>query len=167
MKNEKFRNKNRKKEEFQVRTDLALEQRECVPGDGGEIAGVSLREWTGEQSLVKLSEVRILDGRGAEAMGKPQGTYLTLEAPQLAKRGEECQEAVSRELAIQIQRLSASLLKHHLTGREGNEAEAGIRILAVGLGNHLVTPDSLGPETIGNLQMTRHLESQMGPGFLQ
>lgn len=153
------------KREFQVRTDLALEQRECVPGDGGEIAGVSLREWTGEQSLVKLSEVRILDGRGAEAMGKPQGTYLTLEAPQLAKGGEECQEAVSRELAIQIQRLSASLLKHHRTGREGNEAEAGIRILAVGLGNHLVTPDSLGPETIGNLQMTRHLESQMGPGF--
>ena len=76
------------KREFQVRTDLALEQRECVPGDGGEIAGVSLREWTGEQSLVKLSEVRILDGRGAEAMGKPQGTYLTLEAPQLAKGGE-------------------------------------------------------------------------------
>lgn len=75
------------KREFQVRTDLALEQRECVPGDGGEIAGVSLREWTGEQSLVKLSEVRILDGRGAEAMGKPQGTYLTLEAPQPGKGG--------------------------------------------------------------------------------
>ena len=83
------------KREFQIRTDLALEQRECVPGDGGEIAGVSLREWTGEQSLVKLSEVRILDSRGAAAMGKPQGTYLTLEAPQLAKGGEECQEAVS------------------------------------------------------------------------
>ena len=94
------------KREFQVRTDLALEQRECVPGDGGEISGVSLREWTGEQSQVNLSEVRILDSRGAKAMGKPMGTYLTLEAPRMAKGGEECQEAVSRELALQIQRLS-------------------------------------------------------------
>lgn len=153
------------KREFQVRTDLALEQRECVPGDGGEISGVSLREWTGEQSQVNLSEVRILDSRGAKAMGKPMGTYLTLEAPRMAKGGEECQEAVSRELALQIQRLSASLLNRHPADRAENEGEAGLRILAVGLGNHLVTPDSLGPETIGNLQMTRHLESQMGPGF--
>lgn len=151
--------------DFQIRTDLALEQRECVPGDGGEIAGVSLREWDGEESLVKLSEVRILDSRGAAAMGKPQGIYLTLESPQLAKGGEECQEAVSRELARQILRLSDSLLKQHRTGGKGNKENAGIRILAVGLGNHLVTPDSLGPETIGNLQMTRHLESQMEAGF--
>ena len=83
----------------------------------------------------------------------------------MAKGGEECQEAVSRELALQIQRLSASLLNRHPADRAENEGEAGLRILAVGLGNHLVTPDSLGPETIGNLQMTRHLESQMGPGF--
>jgi len=29
---------------FTVRTDLAVEERESFPGDGGEISGVSLRE---------------------------------------------------------------------------------------------------------------------------
>ena len=133
MKNEKFRNKNGKKRisgSYRPGSGTAGMRSRGRRRNSRRVSG----EWTGEQSLVKLSEVRILDGRGEEAMGKPQGTYLTLEAPQLAKGGEECQEAVSRELAIQIQRLSASLLKHHLTGREGNEAEAGIRILAVGNG---------------------------------
>ncbi len=30
---------------FEVRTDLAVEEKESFPGDGGEISGVSLREW--------------------------------------------------------------------------------------------------------------------------
>ena len=30
---------------FDIRTDLALEQRESFEGDGGEISGVKLKEW--------------------------------------------------------------------------------------------------------------------------
>ena len=74
----------KEKPDFEVRTDLALEERESFPGDGGEIAGVSLREWQDKEKQVKLTEVKILDERGAKAMGKPEGTYLTLEADQLA-----------------------------------------------------------------------------------
>ena len=81
---------------FEVRTDLALEQRESFPGDGGEVSGVSLREWHEDKSHIKLTEVKILDENGAKAMGKPQGTYLTLEADQLAKKDEDYHaEAVS------------------------------------------------------------------------
>ena len=144
----------KEKPDFEVRTDLALEERESFPGDGGEIAGVSLREWQDKAKQVKLTEVKILDQRGAKAMGKPKGTYLTLEADQLAEKEEEYHEQVSEELAKHIRRL----ISHMVQGEEW-------KILVVGLGNPSVTPDALGPKAVGHLQVTRHLEQQYGEGF--
>ena len=40
-------------------------------------------------------------------------------------------------------------------------------VLVVGLGNSSVTPDSLGPRVLGNLQVTRHLDGQYGDTFLK
>ena len=40
-------------------------------------------------------------------------------------------------------------------------------VLVVGLGNRSVTPDSLGPRVLGNLQVTRHLDGQYGDTFLK
>ncbi|MCI9535626.1 MAG: GPR endopeptidase [Lachnospiraceae bacterium] len=103
---------------------------------------------------VKLTEVKILDQRGAKAMGKPKGTYLTLEADQLAEKDEDYHEQVSEELAKHIRRL----ISHMVQGEEW-------KILVVGLGNPSVTPDALGPKAVGHLQVTRHLEQQYGEGF--
>lgn len=148
---------------LEVRTDLALEERESFPGNGGEVTGVSLREWREEKSSVKFTEVKILDERGQKAMGKPCGTYLTLEADVLAKKEEGYHEEVSEELARQIQRLAWSLMK-----REGSKKKwIQTRILVVGLGNTMVTPDALGPKVISHLEVTRHLELQYGTGFLK
>ena len=144
----------KEKPDFEVRTDLALEERESFPGDGGEIAGVSLQEWQDKAKQVKLTEVKILDQRGAKAMGKPKGTYLTLEADQLAEKDEDYHEQVSEELAKHIRRL----ISHMVQGEEW-------KILVVGLGNPSVTPDALGPKAVGHLQVTRHLEQQYGEGF--
>ena len=84
---------------FPVRTDLALENRESFEGDGGEVSGVALREWVHKKSRVKLTEVKILNSQGAQAMGKPMGTYLTLEANQLLKEDEEYHSQIAGELA--------------------------------------------------------------------
>ncbi|NBH33189.1 GPR endopeptidase [Clostridiaceae bacterium] len=149
----------KEKPDFEVRTDLALEERESFPGDGGEVSGVSLREWQEESSQVKLTEVKILDEQGEKAMGKPQGTYLTLEADQLAQKDEDYHENVAKELAKQIQRLIGCM-----EGQEKSSLEDR-RILVVGLGNPSVTPDALGPKAVGHLQVTRHLEQQYGTGF--
>ncbi len=147
----------KEKPDFEVRTDLALEERESCPGDGGEIAGVSLREWKEEKSQVKLTEVKILDENGARAMGKPQGTYLTLEADQMAQKDEDYHELVSEELAKHIRQLIRDIT--------GEERENSLKILVVGLGNPSVTPDALGPKAVGHLQVTRHLDQQYGEGF--
>ena len=139
---------------FEIRTDLAVEEKESFPGDGGEVTGVTLREWRRAFSKIKMTEVAILDEQGARAMGKPKGTYLTLEADQLAEKDEYYHEQVSEELAKHIRRL----ISHMVQGEEW-------KILVVGLGNPSVTPDALGPKAVGHLQVTRHLEQQYGEGF--
>lgn len=151
---------------FEVRTDLALEQRESFPGDGGEVSGVSVREWHEDESCVKLTEVKILDDHGAKAMGKPRGTYLTLEAGQLAQKDEDYHAEVSEELAKQIKKLIRRLMGEEMKeeGRISHHPE-GLKILAVGLGNPSVTPDALGPKVLNHLQVTRHLNQQYGEDF--
>lgn len=145
---------------FEIRTDLAVEEKESFPGDGGEISGVALREWRHASSQIKLTEVKILDEHGAKAMGKPRGTYITLEAGQMAEKDEGYHEEVSGELAKQIRRLV------HALEQDGTlEDKRDMSILAVGLGNVQVTPDALGPRVLGNLQVTRHLMSEYGQEF--
>ena len=61
---------------FGVRTDLAVEETESFPGNGGEISGVSLREWHRAGSRIKMTEVKILDKKGEKAMGKPMASSL-------------------------------------------------------------------------------------------
>ena len=142
--------------DFEVRTDLAVEEQERFPGDGGEISGVSLRKWRECHSDIRMTEVKILDEHGAETMGKPMGTYLTLEADALAKKDERYHEEVSAELAGYLRTLI-----RQMTGTTEQE----LKILAVGLGNQDVTPDALGPKLLKNLQMTRHLQGEYGAEF--
>lgn len=141
---------NVKNERFEIRTDLALEEKENFAEEAGEVSGVSMREWEDKITCVKLTEVKILDKKGAAAMGKPIGTYLTLEADQLATKDEDYHSEVSEELAKRIRGLM------DLDGK---------RVLAVGLGNPSVTPDALGPEVLNNLQVTRHLNRQDIPSL--
>lgn len=141
---------------FEIRTDLALEERESFEGDGGEIKGVALREWKRRDSHVRLTEVSIMNEQGSRAMGKPVGTYLTLDVPDLAGCGEECHEEVAKELGLQLK----GLMKKCCSGF-GRQTS----VLVVGLGNMQVTPDSLGPRVVGNLRMTRHFLAEYGAEF--
>ncbi|MEG0566263.1 MAG: GPR endopeptidase [Hungatella sp.] len=141
--------------QFEVRTDLAVEEKESFPGDGGEISGVALREWHPASGHMKLTEVRILNERGAKSMGKAEGTYLTLEAGQLTQPDEDYHREVSEELGKQIR-----LLVKNLEQQGKLEVNAKHSVLAVGLGNASVTPDALGPSVLGNLRVTRHLMRQ-------
>lgn len=145
---------------FQVRTDLALEEKERFPGDGGEIPGVVLREWKEKDRNVHLTEVVIKDREGEKAMGKPAGTYLTLEAPDLIRKDEDYHKEVAAELALRIR----SLMEQRGIFKEGKCVPS---VLVIGLGNPDATPDSLGPRVLENLRMTRHLGLEYGMEFLE
>lgn len=145
---------------FEVRTDLALEERESFPGDGGEISGVELREWEQKEKGVRLTEVVIKNEKGARSMGKPVGTYITLEAPGLAKKDEDFHKEVVDELAKQIRMLFS---RHGISAGRVKPP----KVLVVGLGNPDATPDSLGPRVLENLQMTRQFSLEYGEEFCQ
>lgn len=157
----------RKNKRWDVRTDLAVEEKESFPGDGGEIPGVLLKEWEKEEAGIHLTEVVIKNKKGAAAMGKPMGTYLTLEAPSLAKKDED----YHREAAEELARLIALLFNRHGLSCAGTpepgRKKAPASVLVVGLGNSAATPDSLGPRVLNNLRMTRHLGIEYGKEFCE
>lgn len=135
---------------FDVRTDLALEAKESFEEDV-EIRGVKVEEETDEEREIYTTVVKIETENGARAMGKPIGTYITLEAPNMSSEDEEYHREISMALAVHLGRL--------LDMR-------GANILVVGLGNRDVTPDALGPNVVGNLHITRHLVKEYGKSYV-
>lgn len=133
---------------MRVRTDLALEARESFDGSDTEVHGVVVEEEYEEELDLKITRVKILSERGAREMGKPVGTYLTMEAPGMAVPDEDYHREISEALA--------GCLKE-LIGENRDRS-----VLVAGLGNRDVTPDALGPKTVSNLMITRHLFREYG-----
>ena len=64
---------------YQIRTDLALETQEKMQEDHVELKGVRFLEEKIDRNLI-ISTVVIETENGAKTMGKPKGTYITIEA---------------------------------------------------------------------------------------
>lgn len=135
-------------ERMRVRTDLALEAKESFSGSDVEVHGVVVEEEYDKEQNLRLTRVRIESERGAREMGKPIGTYLTLEAPGMASPDEDYHREISEKLAEYLK---------ELMGGQKNPS-----VLVVGLGNRDVTPDALGPKMVSNLLITRHLIREYG-----
>ena len=134
---------------FQTRTDLAIEAQEIVQGKGveKEVPGVKVSIEHKEDWELQVIRVEVIDEEGVKAIGKPIGTYITLESPLLKENDIDAHEAfieiIGKELS-ELQELS----------------DDGI-VLVVGLGNWNVTPDALGPKVFSQLVITRHLLEYM------
>ncbi len=134
---------------FKVRTDLALEARESMGENARECRGVLVEEEYKEESELKITRVVIETMNGAKAMGKPIGTYITLEAPAMALPDEDYHQEISNELALQLKEIIPEMDKE-------------LSVLVVGLGNRDVTADALGPNVVDNLTITRHMVKEYG-----
>lgn len=134
---------------YQTRTDLALEERERFEDDDVEISGVILDEEYDEENEISITRVTITTEKGAKAMGKPKGIYITLEAPNMSVPDEDYHREISKTLAKYLREMIPDISKD-------------MSILVVGLGNAGITPDSLGPRVIDNLLITRHIVEEYG-----
>ena len=134
---------------FQVRTDLALEARESIGEAESELRGVSVEEYYRETEDVRVTKVTIDTKNAAKTMGKPMGIYVTMEAPAMVEPDEDYHREISKCLAEELLKLLP----------EGEEEQ---NILVVGLGNREVTADALGPQTVDNLYITRHIVREYG-----
>lgn len=93
-----------------------------------------------------VHEVRILSEDAAREIGKPQGRYLTLELDALIRREEDAFPRACKALST----LLRELLPHPNDGP----------VLIAGLGNRMITPDAIGPQTADHVIATRHLVAQ-------
>lgn len=141
------KNEKRKKKEDKMRywTDLALETAENLKKDGvspGENDGIVMDKNQVDENI-NVTEIKIENENGKRILGKPCGTYITIEVKNLVEAGEKEREKISRVIAREL----GKMVKHHYY----------FKALVAGLGNIKVTPDALGPETVSKIQATRHL----------
>lgn len=122
------------------RTDLADERlSECIKS--GEVEGISSENIDLDNTL-KVTRVKVLNEKGKQKIGKEIGTYITLEIKNI--------DIISKEELEKISKILAEQLKELVKGYNS--------ILVVGLGNIDTTADSIGPKTIKDIEITRHLK---------
>ena len=133
---------------FQVRTDLALETKEKFEEDNVELKGVRIHEEERGENI-KITEVIIETENGAKSMGKPRGSYITIEAQEMTDGDDGYHREISEELA-KVLRGMIPVNREELS------------VLVVGLGNREITPDALGPRVADNMMITRHVIREFG-----
>ena len=146
---------------YSVRTDLALEEKERFESGNVEIPGVVLEEDYDEEREIRVTRVQIETENGAKAMGKPVGTYLTLETPNLALPDDDTHMEIASELCRHIRELIDKNIDRGGEGKEETE-DGDLSVLVVGLGNREVTPDALGPYVADHLAVNRHIVKEYG-----
>lgn len=134
-KSELYRNLN-------VQLDLAVEAHQLLRGESGEeIPGVRMDEH--ELEHAKVTTITVETAEGVEAIGKPKGQYITIDAPEIRNNNYVVHEEITRILADKL--IELMNLKEDAS------------ILLIGLGNWNATPDALGPQVINKTIVTRHL----------
>lgn len=125
------------------RTDLAVE---AIENHKTAAALPHVRQSDRTLEGFAVHEVRILSEDAAREIGKPQGRYLTLELDALIRREEDAFPRACKAL---------STLLRELLPRPNDGP-----VLIAGLGNRMITPDAIGPQTADHVIATRHLVAQ-------
>ena len=126
---------------MQNRTDLALELKE-EKNIGSAQSGIIVKTRIDTTNHIKETKIIIKNKKGEDSLGKPKGTYITIEAKDLSTNDGSFHKEMSEALFLN--------LKEMLNKKK--------KILIAGLGNADV--DSLGPKVVNNLYITRHLQKE-------
>lgn len=133
--------------QFNFRTDLATERRDLYKKANSvenEIDGIeSTKEEINEN--ISVEKVKITNEQGEKAIGKPIGNYITIDVKKLKIAQEEEIQKASEVLSNELR----NIISQHIAQQD--------EIIVLGLGNIYVTPDSLGPKVINEIDVTRHL----------
>ena len=132
---------------YNFRTDLASERRDIYQKANNledQIDGIESQKEEIDENI-KVERVKITNENGQNAIGKPIGNYVTIDIKNLKIAQEEELKKSSEVLSNELRKI----IDAHID-KKGE-------ILVVGLGNIYVTPDSLGPKVINEIDVTRHL----------
>jgi spore protease len=132
---------------YNFRTDLASERRDIYKKANqieNEISGIESEKEEVNKNII-IERVKIINEEGEKAIGKPIGTYVTVDIKNLRLADDDEIENASNIISEEL----ASIVDEKI----GKQDE----ILVVGLGNQFVTPDALGPKVSQEIEVTRHL----------
>lgn len=127
-----------------IRTDLALEAHEMCSSEARKeekIDGVLVD--IKQDDGISITRIDITNKNGEEALGKPIGRYVTIEAPDI-------------KYSILVYEKTCRLLADEIRAMSGKRNSG--KTLVVGLGNKQITPDALGPDVIKKLMVTGHIK---------
>ncbi|MFW5992109.1 MAG: GPR endopeptidase [Halanaerobiaceae bacterium] len=135
--------------------DLAIDAHDlAVQRTGGEVPGVKVTEE--KKETAKITRIEVLNQQGAEAIGKPVGSYITIESEGLKGQNRVIHDQLSEMLAGELEAvINFEQLKPH--------PNLEPTIFVVGLGNWNATADALGPQMMNHLMVTRHLYQEAPP----
>lgn len=136
---------------YDFRTDLAVERTDIYKKSNSisdDIDGIETEEEQIDENT-KISRVKIVNESGEKAIGKPVGNYVTIDIKNLKLADDDRIQKASENLSEELR----NIIDKHITKED--------EILVVGLGNVYVTPDSLGPKVINEIDVTRHLKKYM------
>jgi spore protease len=126
------------------RTDLAVEAKEIWQENAEkttQLEGVEASEENVNGFTVET--VRVINEKGEQSIGKPVGTYITVNLEGLIKKEEGAFNRGTEAISMQLKKILN-------IGKDQS-------VMVVGLGNSEITPDNLGPKTVKNTMVTRHL----------
>lgn len=128
---------------FNLDVDLAIEARDLVRGTvDREIPGVV--EQVEKMEKIKITTITIKDQQGSHMMGRPIGSYVTIESPPLKINDPYVKDEI------------IDAMEKNMNFLFNNRLKADDTVLLVGLGNWRATADSLGPKFIEYSPITRH-----------
>lgn len=135
---------------YNFRTDLADERTDIFKKNNNIVDNVDGIETNiREEGNIKITEVKVINENGANSIGKPVGSYITIDINKLKLATDEEIENYGNVLSSELKKL----IDKHVQKQD--------EILVVGLGNIYVTPDSLGPKVINEVDVTRHILKYM------
>lgn len=136
-------------QKFAARTDLASEEHERLRRSAGQLRGVKAESTRCHN--MPITAVSVLDDEGARALGKPVGTYYTLELDDYVSRRENAFSDAALAISELLSRFDC--------------VKSARSLLVACLGNRAVTPDALGPSAADKLIVTRHLKASLPEQF--
>ena len=130
---------------YNFRTDMADERRDIYQkaNNLNSIPGIETEEKIIDNNI-KTNIVKITDAQGEQAIGKPIGTYVTIDIKNLKLATDDDINKASEVVKDELQKI----INTHCNSTD--------EILVVGLGNQFVTPDSLGPKVVSEIDVTKH-----------